>query len=275
MSLTFQRSFKLELNNVAKILDAAVEIPFASRHEIADFTGIPIGKNEIHGKVDPTILYATYSGLIQTTTQDNKRKRELTKFGQIVYEHDKRLRRNETKWAMHYFLSDFVKGAPAWNYFTHEFLPYFTSFSKDDFIRGLQTKFPDLSSRYIDENKSTVLLCYTEYDALGKLKIIESYEKDNYIRGNEKYPNAYLAAYILAEIWEAKHADKSMIEPQILLESGHFATTLNLNEGDLQSCLNEMSAIGAISQMREAPPFQVVRGWTDKFDLLQRAYKEG
>jgi hypothetical protein len=273
MSLTFQRSFKLELDNVAKILEAAVEIPFASRHEIADYTSIPIGRNEIHGKVDPTILYASYGGLIQTITENSRRKREPTNFGRIVYDNDKRLRNTVTRWAIHYFLSDSSKGAPAWSFFIHEFLPFNDSFTKEDLNKAIQSKFTELSSRYVDENERTILQCYSEPTAFGKLKIIESYEKEKYLRGNASYPNAYMTAYILAEIWEAKHGDNvPAIEPSVLLENGHLATTLNLSEGDLKNCLNEMSAIGAIRQMREAPPFQVVRRWTDKFDLLRRAY---
>jgi hypothetical protein len=116
--------------------------------------------------------------------------------------------------------------------------------------------------------------CYTDRNALSKVGLIESYEKDKYTRGNGNFPNSYLAAYILAEIWEAKHPDKSMIDLPVLQKSGHFATTMNLNEGDLQNCLDKMSALpNVISQRREAPPFVVVRHWTDKFELLRRAYE--
>lgn len=274
MSLTFQRSFKLELDNVAKIMDAVVEIPNASRHEIADFTGIPIGKNEIHGKVDPTLIYASYCGLIAATAENNNKQRRLTSFGRIVYGKDKRLRRNETRWAIHYHLSSITKGAPAWAFFVHRFLPGYSQFSREDLNQGLKEAFPELSDRYINENERTLLQCYTEYGALGKMQLVETYQKDNYLCGGANYPNIYLTGYLLAEIWESIHPDKSMVAPEILFDCGHLATTLRLSDGDLQVMLDNLSAAGVVRQMREAPPFQVVRKWNDKFELLERAYED-
>lgn len=274
MSLTFQRSFKLELDNVAKILAAIVEMPFGSRHQIADFTGIPIGKNEIHGKVDPTIIYATYCGLITTVADNGTKKRILTDFGKIVFEYDKNLRRNETRWGIHYFLSSIRKGAPAWSYFVHRFLPKNEQFTRDNLNRELSAEFSDLSVRYVNENERTLLQCYTEFGALGKLGLLESYEKDTYLRGVSDYPNSLFFGYVLAELWDEMHSDKSMISPDILFEPGHFATTFRLTSGDLQNVLDEMSAVGAIRQLREAPPFQVVRNWGNRFELLRRAYQE-
>lgn len=198
----------------------------------------------------------------------------LSDVGQIVFENDQRLKTPITQWLMHYFLCRTENEALIWSFFIHEFLTQFTEFESNTLEENLRTKFPDLSERINRENRRILTSCYTEGNALSKIGLLENHQKDKYFRGNSKYSNVYLAAYILAEIWEAKHAEASGVEPSVLMENGHLATTLNLSEEDLQNCLNEMSAIGAISQIRDAPPFQVVRKWTNKFDLLRRAYEE-
>ena len=274
MKAYFHKSFSFERDNVSKILAFASENSSSDRFKIADETGIGIGKSASDGKVQPTIQYAVYAGLLTVDSAESKNEISLTPVGEIIFENDPRLKSAVTQWVMHYFFSRSENEAMIWSFFVHEFLPYFPNFENADLETRLEAKFFDLSERINKENRRILTSCYTDGNALSKTGLLESYEKDKYKRGNTKYPNKYLAAYILAEIWEAKHPDKSMVEPSVLRESGHLATTLNLTESDLQNCLDEMSAAGLIDQMREAPPFQVVRKWTDKFDLLRRAYEE-
>lgn len=274
MKAYFHKSFSFERDNVSKILAFASENTAADRFKIAEETGIGIGRSASDGKVQPTIQYAVYAGLLTDESAESKNNISLSEVGKIVFENDHRLKSPITQWIMHYFFSRTENEALIWSFFVHEFLPQFPNFEGEDLEKRLKDKFPDLSDRINKENKRILTSCYTDGNALSKIELLESRIKDEYIRGNAKYPNAYLAAYILAEIWEAKHPEKSMVEPSVLRESGHLATTLNLSEGDLQDCLDEMSAIGVIEQMREAPPFQVVQKWTDKFDLLRRAYEE-
>jgi hypothetical protein len=273
MKAYFHKSFILERDNISKVLAFASENSTADRFKIAEETGIGIGKSASDGKVQPTIQYAVYSGLLTDESAESKNNISLSELGKIIFENDQRLKNSITQWVMHYFLARTENEALIWSFFVHEFLPQFPNFESDDLERGLRDRFSDLSERINKENRRILTSCYTDGNALSKTGLLESYEKDKYIRGNSNQSNPYLAAYILAETWEAKHPEKSMIEPSALYESGHLVTTLNLADGDLQNCLDEMSAIGVIEQMREAPPFQVVRRWTDKFDLLRRAYE--
>lgn len=274
MKAYFHNSYVLERNNISKVLAFVLEKPSANRREIAEETGIGIGKKDFHSKLLPTIRYAIYSGLLEEKSDENETDACFTNAGKIIFENDLRLKSSVTQWVMHYFLCRTENDALIWSFFIHEFLPIFTEFDYLTLRDELNRKFFQLTERNNKENQKILLTCYTDGNALSKIGLLESYEKDKYIRGNTSYPNIYLAAYILAEIWESKHADAEVVNPSVLLESGHLATTLNLNEGDLDNCLDEMSAVGVISQARAAPPFHVKRQWTDKFDLLRRAYKE-
>lgn len=277
MKVDFHKSFNLERDNISKILVFVSENPTADRFKIAEETGIGIGARTSDGKVRPTIQYAIYSGLFTDESANSKNDILLTEAGKIILEKDPRLKSAVTQWAMHYFLSRTENEAMVWSFFAHEFLPRHDEFEIETLRSELSQKFDKLTADNIKDYRKILAACYTDRNGLVKTGLLGSYAKDSYIRGNtnqtEKYFK-YLAAYVLAEIWEAKHSDKSMVEPQILRESGHLKTTLNLTDGDLQNCLDEMSAIGAIAQMREAPPFQVVRRWTDKFDFLRRAFEE-
>src|SRR5438034_7159637 len=46
MSLSFHKTFPLECDNIAKLLRAVAPNPLASNADIAEFTGIGIGKSE-------------------------------------------------------------------------------------------------------------------------------------------------------------------------------------------------------------------------------------
>lgn len=274
MKAYFHKSFTLKRDNLSRLLAFVSEKPTASRQEIAVETGIGIGKNVSDGKVRPTIQYAIYGGLLDPNAAESQSDILLSDVGKIIFKNDQRLKSAVTQWVIHYFLSRPQSEALIWSFFVHEFLPQYTEFESQTLEEELMRRFTDLSERINKENRRILTSCYTDGDALSKTGLVESYEKDRFIRGTSNYPNPFLTAYILAEIWEARHGhDVSMVEPSVLLERGHLATTMNLNEGDLQNCLSEMSAIGAISQMREAAPFQIVRKWTDKFDLLRRAYE--
>lgn len=273
MKAYFHNSYVLERDNISKILSFATRNPSASRREIAQETGIGIGKKDHHSKVLPTIRYAIYGGILNDKSDETNHDISFSKAGEIIFENDPRLKSPISQWVMHYFFCRPQSEAEIWAFFVHEFLAQYVEFDGQSLEEELKRKFPDLSERNIKENRKILTAFYTDANGLSKVGLIESYQKDVFIRGKINYQNAYLAAYILAEIWEAKHGDKPSVNPAVLLENGDLATTLNLNEGDLQNCLDEMSAIGAIGQTRGVPPFQVVRKWADKFDLLCRAFE--
>ena len=94
------------------------------------------------------------------------------------------------------------------------------------------------------------------------------------MRTNAYIPNPYIIAYILAELWEKKHPERSMIGEDALFEPGHLATTTGCGEKGIEEALRQLSALGVIKWMREAPPYQIARQWQDKLELLRKSYAE-
>ena len=273
MKAYFHKSFVLDRKNIAKVLALAAENPRIDRQAIAAETGIGIGKNVSDGKVRPTIQYAIYSGLLQSESAESRNSILFSDVGKIVFAYDRWLESAVTQWVMHYFLCRAESEALIWSFFVHVFLQNHAEFNGDLLSEELKSWFVGLSQRNLRENRRILLNCYTSENALSKVGLIIAVEKDEYARVDNKHINAFLAAYILAEIWETKNADATMIDKSVLLKKGHLASTLGLNKENLQNCLDEINSIGAINQSSEAPPFQVVRRWNDKFDLLRRAYE--
>lgn len=274
MKAYFHKTFVLERNNISKVLTFVSANPTADRQSIAEETGIGIGRNVSDGKVRPTIQYAIYTGLLTPDSAESKNDIVLSDVGKTIFSVDPSLKSRITQWLMHYFLCREENEALVWSYFVHHFLQEHSEFDGETLQENLRQHFDDLSDANIKDYRRILISCYIDANALSKVGLIESFEKNKFLRGGVHYPNPYLAAYILAEIWQAKHPERSMVGPDTLMQPGHLASTLNLNHGDLQNCLDEMSGVGAIRQMREAPPFQVIRSWDDKSDLLRRAYEE-
>ena len=275
MKAYFHKSFTFKRDNISNLISFVRQHPSASRQEIAVETGIGIGKNVSDGKVRATIQYAIYSGLLRPDAADTKKEIGLSGVGEVVLHYDPRLKSSVSQWVMHYFLCRPQNEALIWSFFIHDFLPAHDAFDSATLEEELSKRFPTLSPRINKENRRILTTCYTDLNALAKTGLLETYKKDEYIRGNPKHTNPYLAAYLLAEIWEAKHGpDVMMVDPAVLLEKGDLATTMNLNEGDLRNCIDDVTSISAVRQMREAPPFKVVRRWESKLSLLRRAYEE-
>lgn len=273
MSLSFHNTFPLERDNLAKLLALVSAKPSVSNVQIAEATGIGIGTNPRKGKVQPTVDYAIHSGLLHASSVDRERQLEITPVGQVVLHNDPWLKKPVTQWALHYHLSKSGGEAEAWSFFTHEFLPQHVEFIRADLEDALKQKFGHKIQLKI-LNPGVLLNCYLDGGGLERIRLVREQAKRQFLRARSYIPNAYTVAYVLAEVWEAQHPERSMVDPAALLEPGHFATTMNLSEPEIMSWLDELNAIGLVKQMREAPPYQVARQWRDKLELLQQSYDE-
>jgi hypothetical protein len=271
MSLSFHESFPLECENIAKLLAVVVEKPLVTNIEIAELTGIGIGRNPRKGLVQPTIEYADCAGLI--AVEPRGREIRLTAAGQVIFECDRQMKKPVTQWVMHYHLSRAGSKAEAWAYFVQEFLPQRQSFDRAAFEKSVEEKFGN-RAKLRSIKPGLVLNSYTESRSLGLLRLLREADRE-YSRGRPYIPTPYIVGYILAEIWDAQHPTRMMADVDTLSGPGHLGPTVGLRDSDLQEQLNALTHVGVITQMREAPPYQVVRQWGDKLDLLRQAYAEG
>lgn len=273
MSLAFHKTFTLECENISKLLYAVSRNPFISNSEIAEATGIGIGKAKGDGKVRPTISYATYGGLISVNVDTKPRQIELTDIGKLVFARDRALKNPTSHWVLHYHLSKEKGGARAWSYFVQEFLPLNPSFNKSRLEAGLQEKFGD-EAKIESINPGVLLKTYLDNRALGQLRLIRQSSRNEFMQAQPDIPTPYIISYILAEIWEAQHSTRMMVDLDALSAPGHLGSSVGLQGSVLQERLNALMHLGVIGQMREAPPYQVVRQWDDKLSLLAKAYEE-
>lgn len=271
MSLSFHESFPLECENIAKLLTVVVEKPSVSNIEIFELTGLGIGKNPRKGLVQPTIEYADCAGLI--AVEPRGREIKLTGVGCVVFELDRQMKKSVTQWAMHYHLTRTSSKAEAWAHFVQEFLPLHQSFDRATYENSVEEKFGN-RAKLRSIKPGLVLNSYTESRGLGQIRLLRK-SGCEYVRRPPYIPTPYLVGYILAEIWEAQHPTRKMIDMSTLSEPGHIGPTVGLKDSELQEQLNALMHAGIIGQMREAPPYQVVRQWDNSLDLLQQAYTEG
>ncbi|MGI9064878.1 MAG: DUF4007 family protein [Pyrinomonadaceae bacterium] len=273
MSLTFHESFQLERENLAKVLPLFKNDPATTNVRVAEASGIGIGTDARKGKVQPTIEYAKHCGLLVESIENHTRRLNLTEVGKVIFQHDAWLRKPTTQWAMHYQLSKQGSEAEAWSFLVHEFLPSNVEFVRATLEDELKHKFGD-RAKLRSINPGALLNCYLDGGGLERIRLIREQGKRKFMRTQTYIPNPYITAYILAELWEAKHPERSMVGEDALLESGHLATTMGCAEKEIEEALRQMSALGVIKWMREAPPYQVARQWQDKIELLHKSYTE-
>lgn len=268
MSLTFHETFSLDLGNLSRLLEIVSDNPEISNDEIQLETGMG------NRKVEPTVRYAAYCNLLDRAP--GSKEFSVTKFGKVVLEFDKYFVSPVTHWALHYHLSNPTTGATAWSFFIYTFLPGNNEFTRAKLRSDLETVNPDLKKSSMDKNIAPLLNSYLSSDGLKKIKVFSETSQGTFSREASALPNTYVAAYILAEIWDRHYGSNRMgIGHDILFADGYFGAAMNMNQEETQKCLNDLSSLNLIEQMREAPPHQVVPKWGNKFDLLRTAYSDG
>lgn len=265
MSLTFHETFSLDFSNISRLLDAVTINPTISDEEIQHETGMG------NKKVQPTIKYTSYCGLLKK--DDATKELSVTELGKRILEFDKYLTSPVTHWTIHYQLSSPTSGAPFWSYFVYSFLPKNNQFTRETLKSGLDSFGTSINENSKNKTITVLLNSYLNNEGFYKTKIIKEVEPKRYRREPANHSNVYLAAYILAEVWETHYSGNTWVAHETLFDDSYYSAAMNMGKDEIQKYLNAMSAAGLIEQMREAPPHQVMKKWDDKFDLLEKAYQ--
>lgn len=170
MAVYFHGSFGLNRPQMAVILDHALKNPKLRDAELAK----PFGYGA-------PFAAKTRSWLHKTGIAEQGFPLELTEMGKIVYEKDRKLETLTTQWFMHWELTTDPTRAEAWHYFFHEFLSSHPEFTRDDLINGLTARLRTHSEKHFGPGSPLIVViarkvieCYTESNALGQLRIIET-----------------------------------------------------------------------------------------------------
>ncbi len=197
LPINFHQTFIPERRYVSSLLQYAASGSKGTLDEIAEQTGIPMGKSS--GKAHATIDYARGMNLIELASLEEKlvKKPTLTSFGAIVYAEDRFLGEQVTQWIAHMNLCSSYTGARAWHeVFAKGRNTLGARFSTDQLEKYLVTIFGPTKTR---RRTGPLVLTYVEQEALARSGAL-TIDRTTVIREKAPVFDAYAipySAYIL------------------------------------------------------------------------------
>lgn len=254
--LKFHESFQPEQTHLSRVLQLADREFSGDKFAIRDETGIPTG--ELKGKVEPTIRYAAYMGLISYECTKGVYALQLTDEGRTVYENDTYLQEDLTRWLCHYGLSRPGQGAPQWSYLVRNAnCGFLEPIAQETLMRqaiqffGVNISFKELFT--------VVRMSYRE-GFLAPLGYVQwgdnelSYQEHRY-----STDLLYLYGYALLDGWERYFADQREITMTQIEEQICLGKIFGLNPNELNETLDHLVDYGIVSLNRQLSPSTVIR----------------
>ncbi len=271
IGLAFHESFALNLPAVRAILRLSHENEGNITPEIIrDQTSL--GPNYVRSMPQ----YARASGLMEMAGY------HLTPLGKVVCLHDPNLENPTTLWAMHYHLSAPQGPGPAfWAHLVTKGLSWGDEVSVKEVaeqIACFQVTQPGtvaLKPRTVQTTATVFLGTYTKSDGLGRLGLIKAVSgRTGYVRLSESQsPPVGVVAFALADYWGAHFGEQITVSLSELARDDGFARIMLMNYGKLDEVLMALKHDSIIDLYRIAPPYQVVRRWSNRNELLTRLYE--
>ena len=266
----FHETFALNLAAIAAVLRVCDEYdgdlnPEAIRHE----SETTLGPNYVTSMT----MYARGAGLLEVGSY------RLTSFGRLVRERDPNLTTLSTLWMMHYHLSAPNGPGPGfWNYLITNTIRIGSTIKRSDVSRVIsgyveQHAQKRLAPRTLDGTATAFLGTYQKSDALGRLGLICPDENGgSYEVTQPEIPLLHSVASALTYYWDDVGPTSSELLLKDLASQQGFAGILFLGSGMLGALFSELQSIGCVTVRRDAPPFVVMRQWTDPGDIRSSLY---
>jgi hypothetical protein len=272
LSPTFHETFALSLPSVGQVLELACEDGESlSVAKIRSRTGLGTGY------VDVMPRYARGCGLIEFGTY------LPTPFGRAVRRNDPGLVRPSTLWLMHYHMaSPHGPGPGCWSHLATTRL----AFGREIWISEVVTTLTDflaqgrpggLAAKTVRSTATVFLGSYIRSDGLGRLGLLRTAEAKGtvdraYLVSGPQQPPLAAMAYALADYWEATYGDQTTVSLSDLASDSGFARIMWMDSVGFDRALDALRKVGVIDMYRIAPPYQVVRLWSTKSELLDNLY---
>jgi len=227
--------------------------------------------------------YAVGSGLLAGLSSKTK---TLTEFGRQARVHDPHLNDLATQWLMHYYLSaPHGPGPSFWHYLITRRFRIGVELEGPQVAGDIATLVQEESGKPLAQNTaratSTIFLgTYAKSDGLGPLGFLRTVgdgRGSSYRVSNPSSPPLWALAYCLADYWEAafgKSAEDQQVTtslPQLTQLDG-FTSLFFIGPEYFDSVLRRLQRKGLVEVYRVSPPYQVVRLWSDKQELLDHLY---
>lgn len=253
--LKFHETFQPEANYITSILELA-EINFrGTKFEISDETGIPTGKQK--GKVEPSIKYAAFMGLISFDLEKGVYSLRLTDLGGEVFAQDKYLHEDLTKWLCHYGISRPNLGAAQWAYISHDtHCGYTQSVSSEHVLKKANQEF-ELNISF-EEMFGVVKRSYMD-GFFSSLNYLEWDETLSFTEHMEAPELTYVYAYALFDSWDHLLPSRHEITMTEIEEVLGLGKVFGLPPGELTCVLDSLVDEGLVIVNRQLFPASVVR----------------
>lgn len=266
--LRFHETFQPEQTHISRILQLADQEFSGDKFAIRDETGISTGEQK--GKVEPTIRYAAYMGLISYECTKGVYALRLTDEGRTVYENDAYLQEDLTRWLCHYGLSRPEQGAPQWSYLVHNAHCGFQNALSMEALMRQATQFFGVDIAFKDLF-SVVRLAYRE-GFLSSLDYVRwDDEQITYQEHSYSPDQLYLYGYALLDSWDRRFpGQREITVPQIEEQIG-IGKIFGLNWDDMRVTLDLLADSGIVSLNWQLFPTTVIRK-IDTEECLTRLY---
>lgn len=260
-NLRFHESFAPDLKYISKILELAQECYEGEILEISKITGIPSGVSS--GKVKPSIIYASYMGLIDYEVENCIYKLSSTDLGKIIFTEDPFLMEKVTKSIMNYNLTDKNLGAPQWCYLFKVYSGN-RSIAKSDLKRDMEIYF----------NKNNIEMgpiIGTYKNDFSDLKLIDEIS-DNIVfnKCSVLIENIYVYGYTLLKTWEELYPDRKEITILDVLNDMKWGIPYGFDYDKVLEALELLEEYRIIKLNKQLSPLTIIKLENSddiKFDL--------
>ena len=270
LGTAFHETFALNRPAVSSLLDLSVELQGQFSADIAR-QRTALGNNYI--KAMPR--YARACGLLNL---DDYRS---TPLGQVVSREDSHLNHPVTLWLMHYHLTaPHGPGPLFWHHLVTRCFRIGNEISTSQ-VAELVSRFVEqhtgrrLAERTAASTATVFLGTYAKLDGLGKLGILTTAsggDRGFYRVLQPNAPSLWTIAYALADYWDGVWSDRVTVNLSDLTQPTGFTSLFLMGSTQLEDVLRDLQREGLLEVHRVAPPYQVVRLWSHKDDLLERLY---
>ena len=253
--LKFHETFQPETSYITSILELADINYQGTKFQISDQTGIPTGKQK--GKVEPSIKYAAFMGLINYHNEKGTYLLNLTDLGREIFVQDKYLHEDLTKWLCHYGISRPMLGAAQWAYIVHDaHCGYMQSMSSEHVLKKANQEF-ELNISF-EEMFGVVRRSYTD-GFFSSLNYLEWDDTLSFTEHMETPELTYVYGYALLDSWDnllpSKH-EVTMTEIEEILGLGKV---FGLPADEVNCVLDSLADEGMVLVNRQLFPASVVR----------------
>lgn len=272
IGLTFHRTFSLNTPSISKILNLSYKVDgqIKTVREIEESTGL----GSVYVNAMPQ--YARACGLMEMGGY------RLTPFGELVCRQDLHLMHQDTLWLMHYHLSAPHGPGPAfWTHLVTKFLPFGKDVCGADVAQEIarfqesQAHNVNVKDRAVRSTATVFLGTYTKSDGLGRLGLIKTVSgRSGFVRVSESQSAPVdVVAVALADYWAAHFGEQITVSLDELARDDGFARVMWMSNRQLDEVLMSLKRENIVDLYRVAPPYQVVRRWSNNDELLARLYE--